>query len=203
MHGDFYKSLKIPDMWSSPQERRDGVFQAKVLSVLFGITSFCLLVNLILTIVTDPGQIPEDPEWNMPEEKEDNESRKSLAFPQGGQPRPTDGASEGLLTVARPRDSVQSELSQQIETQNRLATGVLKRSRSPSEQNKKDSPQLEGGEALTDPESGTQSSETETGLFLEGGTGTLEDHQPTLQQIQEERFQVRQGSPKYNVQSED
>ena len=59
---------------------------AKILGVIFAFTSLSLLINLILTIITDPGQIPEKPEWDMPEEKEDNESRKSsLAFPQENQ----------------------------------------------------------------------------------------------------------------------
>ena len=51
--------------------------------------------------------------------------------------------------------------------------------------------------------SGAQSSETENGPQLEGGTGTAEDDQPNLEQIQEDRFVVRQGSPKYNVSGED
>ena len=48
--------------------------KAKTLSIVFGIASFFLLINLVLTIVTDPGHIPDIQEWNMPEEKDDKES---------------------------------------------------------------------------------------------------------------------------------
>lgn len=42
-------------MWATEQGRQDGMFKAKILAVVFAFTSFSLLVNLILTIVTDPG----------------------------------------------------------------------------------------------------------------------------------------------------
>lgn len=50
------------------------MYWSQFLSVAFAITSLNLLINLVLTIITDPGQIPDIPEWNMPEEKEDKES---------------------------------------------------------------------------------------------------------------------------------
>ena len=50
------------------------MYWSQFLSVAFAITSLNLLINLVLTIITDPGQIPDIPEWNMSEEKEDKES---------------------------------------------------------------------------------------------------------------------------------
>lgn len=49
----------------------------------------------------------------MPEEKEDNESKKSLlGFSQDHQTRKSEAMSEERLGHMEPRDSVQSELSQ-------------------------------------------------------------------------------------------
>lgn len=137
----------------------------------------------------------------MPEEKEDNESRRSsLAFPQDNQPRRSEEAREDIGALG-PRDSVQSELSHQIEAHNRLAAAAQRRSRSRSP-TEKEGAELEGGCPLADNESDTQSSEAENGFDVEGG-GTAEGEQPNLEQIQEDRFMVRQGSPKYNISSED
>ena len=68
-------------MWTSVAEKEQSVLTAKILAGVFAFTSLSLLVNLVLTIATDPGHIPEDPEWDMPEEKDDSESKASSAMP--------------------------------------------------------------------------------------------------------------------------
>ena len=99
-------------MWSSEQDRQDSMLKAKILAVIFAFTSLSLLINLILTIITDPGQIPERPEWDMPEEKEDDESRKSSrALAQENQAKRSEVTSEERLGNLEQRDSVKSELS--------------------------------------------------------------------------------------------
>ena len=53
-------------------------YHAKLLSIFFSVTSTMLLINLILTIITDPGHIPEGEEWALPpEEKEEEKSEGS------------------------------------------------------------------------------------------------------------------------------
>ena len=75
------------------------MFRAKILSVIFAVLSINLLINLVLTIITDPGHIPDITEWNMPEEKEesninDNQSKKF------------DATSDGKIPSLDARDSV-------------------------------------------------------------------------------------------------
>lgn len=47
------------------------MFNAKIFSGIFAVLSINLLINLVLTIITDPGHIPDRPEWNMPSDDQD------------------------------------------------------------------------------------------------------------------------------------
>ena len=86
------------------------MFEAKILCGVFALTGSCLLINLILTIVTDPGEIPDGPEWEMPEEeKEDDESRRSsLALPHG---RPEAAGDDRFSQLDSVKSDLNSELS--------------------------------------------------------------------------------------------
>jgi len=149
--GDFYTTWQIPYMWSSVAEKEQSALTAKILSGVFAFTSLSLLVNLVLTIATDPGQIPEEPEWDMPEEKDETESKASSALPK--QQKALLG-SEVDAPAPEPRGSASSDLSHQIAFQNRFATGVLRAplagSRSASPGHLPDGEEAEGGSQIVD-----------------------------------------------------
>jgi len=64
--GDFYTTLGLADMWENEEQLEADRTVAKFLTVIFIFTSINLFVSIILTIMTGPGGIPRDSEWDMP-----------------------------------------------------------------------------------------------------------------------------------------
>jgi hypothetical protein len=50
---------------------------SKIYAVIFGFCSVNLLLSIILTINTSPGEIPEEIEWDMPSATENPETLKA------------------------------------------------------------------------------------------------------------------------------
>lgn len=71
LKGDFYETIGIPNMWKDEDERSASQTNAKILLLFFLFSSTMLFVSIILSITTSPGYIPDDSEWDMPAEQED------------------------------------------------------------------------------------------------------------------------------------
>ena len=58
-------------MWKDEEERSATQTNAKILLLVFLFCSTMLFVSIILSITTSPGYIPEDSEWDMPTDQDD------------------------------------------------------------------------------------------------------------------------------------
>lgn len=65
--GDFYNTIGLPNMWATKEEIENDQFWSKILLFLFVFASINLFTNIILTIRTSPGYIPDNGEWEMQE----------------------------------------------------------------------------------------------------------------------------------------
>lgn len=65
LKGSYLKTLGIPEMWTNSLERDQAYQAATLLSVVFAIFAFMLAASIIQVIRTNPGNIPEDKEWDM------------------------------------------------------------------------------------------------------------------------------------------
>ena len=65
--GDFEHTLGIVDYWANSDERDQDMFIGRILCGIFVFCAFNLLVAIIYSIVTKPGQIPVDQEWDLPD----------------------------------------------------------------------------------------------------------------------------------------
>ena len=65
LKGSYLKTLGIPEMWTNSLERDQAYQEATLLSVVFAIFAFMLAASIIQVIRTNPGNIPEDKEWDM------------------------------------------------------------------------------------------------------------------------------------------
>ena len=52
-------------MWATREEMEDEMFRAKFLAVIFTFCCIVLVTSITLTIITNPGNIPEDREWDI------------------------------------------------------------------------------------------------------------------------------------------
>ena len=66
--GDFESTLGLPEYWETEKEREVDQYWAQVLACLFLFCAFNLLVSIILVMTTNPGNIPSDREWDMPDD---------------------------------------------------------------------------------------------------------------------------------------
>jgi hypothetical protein len=55
----------MPNPWTDDQGKNDYWRRGVILIVIFGILSFLLLTSIVRTIITNPGTIPDDKEWDM------------------------------------------------------------------------------------------------------------------------------------------
>ena len=65
--GDFYNTIGLPNMWATKEDIESDQFWSKILLFLFVFASINLFTNIILTIRTSPGYIPDNGEWEMQE----------------------------------------------------------------------------------------------------------------------------------------
>jgi len=68
--GDFYNTLGLPYMWQTEEEQLSDKRKAVFLTLIFLFIATNLIVSILLTIKTNPGNIPEDSEWDMPSEED-------------------------------------------------------------------------------------------------------------------------------------
>jgi hypothetical protein len=66
--GDFYGILGLSDMWENETEMKADQRRAGVIVWFFVVFACLLFTSIVLTIITSPGYIPEDTEWDMPME---------------------------------------------------------------------------------------------------------------------------------------
>jgi len=66
--GDFYGTLGISDYWASEADKQNDRYWAQVLSCIIGFCIINLLPAIVLTICTNPGSIPIESEWDMPDD---------------------------------------------------------------------------------------------------------------------------------------
>ena len=78
--GDFESTLGIQDYWANSKDRDSDMYWAQVYAGIFGFCALNLLIAIILTIITNPGSIPSDREWDIPKDiiqtDEDEKQRK-------------------------------------------------------------------------------------------------------------------------------
>ena len=106
--GDFYSTLGLPYMWQSDDERAHDRTKALILTVVFVFSAVNLFVSIILTIKTNPGNIPVDSEWDMPTEdgEEDPYANEDKEDKEGGE------GEEDLQEEAKDRVPESSSLVQ-------------------------------------------------------------------------------------------
>lgn len=64
-------------MWADTNEMEREQKKAWFLLVLFVFCTINLFVSIIMTIITPPGYIPEDTEWDMPIEGSEDDAQSS------------------------------------------------------------------------------------------------------------------------------
>lgn len=67
--GDF-TSLGLTDYWASSVERDADKANAFVLMIIFAFCNLSLLLAIFLTMFTDPGRVPQDKEFDAPDNDE-------------------------------------------------------------------------------------------------------------------------------------
>ena len=77
LKSDFYGTIGLSGMWDSEQAMKDDAAKAKWLACVFAWCSVNLLIAIFRTIITNPGNIPEDIEWDMPNQEEEAEEEKA------------------------------------------------------------------------------------------------------------------------------
>ena len=61
-----YCTISFDCTWETdPEVAKQKRFYATIQAVIFGFTSICLLISIIRTICTNPGNIPDHKEWDM------------------------------------------------------------------------------------------------------------------------------------------
>jgi len=65
--GDFNGTIGLPYMWEKKEDIASDGLKSEILLVIFVFCSINLFTNIILTIRTSPGYIPDDGEWEMQE----------------------------------------------------------------------------------------------------------------------------------------
>lgn len=114
--GDFNSTLGLVRMWRSPEEVEQAKVKGKTLGIIFSIFCLFLLVSIVMTIITPPGYIPEEEEWDMPIDNDEEFIKPKKKKKQKKEDSPRNDA--------EPRDSALSDF---IEQQNKSATGTLAR----------------------------------------------------------------------------
>lgn len=66
--GDFYGTMGISDYWPTAADKENDRYWAQNLACLVGFCVINLLFSIILTICTNPGSIPIESEWDMPDD---------------------------------------------------------------------------------------------------------------------------------------
>ena len=65
IEGDFYGILGIPEMWTNEEDVEKSKVIAKIVCGFFTYSAMCAFISIIQTIRTDPGSIPDKPEWQL------------------------------------------------------------------------------------------------------------------------------------------
>lgn len=87
---DFSK-ISFDASWSTDKaEMEDQKNKAMLYAVLFALTSFNLIVAIVRTIITNPGNIPDHKEWDMSTDTSGGEESVSMMSRAGGAAEATD-----------------------------------------------------------------------------------------------------------------
>ena len=80
---DFSK-VSFDAHWSDDEKvRQDERQNAIVYAALFGFTSTMLLISIVRTIITNPGNIPEEKEWDMSTDTSAGEENQAMLAASG------------------------------------------------------------------------------------------------------------------------
>jgi hypothetical protein len=63
--GNFDTFIGVPNSWTNSIERDQAFTKGVILMIIFSLLTFLLHVSVIRTIITSPGSIPEEKEWDM------------------------------------------------------------------------------------------------------------------------------------------
>ena len=63
--GNFDTFVGVPNFWNTTEERNYAFAKGVTLMVVISLFTFLLMVSVVRTIRTSPGNIPEEKEWDM------------------------------------------------------------------------------------------------------------------------------------------
>lgn len=76
---NFDTFLDIENPWETKKERDGYLRRSIILAVCFGISSTFLLISIVRTVITSPGHIPEEKEWDMVSESMGDSQSEDLS----------------------------------------------------------------------------------------------------------------------------
>lgn len=71
--GSFDDTLGLPDFWANQKEKEDDRFRAQVILIVFVFLVVQLFLAILMTMFTDPGRVPQDREYDLPDSMLDNQ----------------------------------------------------------------------------------------------------------------------------------
>lgn len=72
LSGDYTTLLGVANPWNNSVERKTAVYRTYSEIIIFNFEGLMLLISIIQTIRTSPGQIPDEKEWDMHSENNDD-----------------------------------------------------------------------------------------------------------------------------------
>jgi len=68
LKGDYEGTIGVPDYWANDSEKENDKFWCEIILVIFAFLVIQLFLAIILTINTDPGSVPQDREYDLPDD---------------------------------------------------------------------------------------------------------------------------------------
>ena len=65
LKGSYERTLNIPELWSNSLDQEHAYRRGILNAAVFGLLAIFLAASIIQTIRTNPGNIPDDKEWDM------------------------------------------------------------------------------------------------------------------------------------------
>ena len=66
--------MGVPDFWRTGEERTEAFLKGVVMLVVMSVLAFLLTVSIVRTVRTPPGGIPEEKEWDMQSDSQNESS---------------------------------------------------------------------------------------------------------------------------------
>ena len=68
LKGDYEGTLGLSDYWANDDEKNNDKLVAEIIVVIFAFLVIQLFLAIIFTINTDPGGVPQDREFDLPDD---------------------------------------------------------------------------------------------------------------------------------------